>query len=166
MFVGLLKRAWKVNKIQEFPGKGTLQHSRPAHFHASQNFEQQASVQVSKFVAKLSNLEVSGKNHPWFCRGQASTGLGFNEFCVRVCGIFLESYGQPNPCFLVLQKILICILGLNACHDKFMHNFLTCSLYLLMMGRVWVGPWRGFKISVSQRASKLSLGHFLAEGAV
>ena len=47
--------------------------------------------------------------------------------------------GSQSLLFSVIEFLPVASIEFNACHDKSMRSFLTCSVYLLMMGSecVW-----------------------------
>ena len=56
-----------------------------------------------------------------------------------VSGNFLKATGS---------QVFVCGIEFDACHDKSICRFLTCSVFIDDGVRVCVGLWRGFKFSV------------------
>jgi len=57
--------------------------------------------------------------------------------------------GSQILAFQCDREFFACSLEFNACHDKSIGGFLTCSVCLLMMGSECVGLWRGFKFAMA-----------------
>ena len=120
----------------------------------------------------LQGLQTLWPHHQKTHRTGQKTMYWFIMTCIEL-GVIGKKNSLPHWKARIWLSWLFSVVGsfftynteFNACHDKSIHSFLTCSGVFWWWGQSVWRPWRGLKFSV-RGPQNWVLGHFQAEGAV